>query len=195
MVYSTSRHGTTWLDGEQVAHPPHRAMIFDHSRTLRIHDASFQISWPNIPRADHSRYRSRLLALASQLRSDPEIFDLTDLENDLISAPNTAPATRPASPHGTPFGEVNEDQDHVKVEELGRGSYGTAWKAIDRLTGNFIAVKQLHRTTENLEGLRREINHMRALRRVCLSLLFPGKFLLTLAPGEHCSTAQLAATG
>ena len=144
--------------------------------------------------ADLSRYRSRLLALASQLRPDPEIFDLTDLENDLISAPNTAPATRSASRHGTPFGDVNEDQDHIKVKELGRGSYDTVWKAIERLTGNFIAVKQLHRTTENLEALKQEINHMRTLQHVCLSFLFPGIFLLTLPSGEHCSTAKLAAT-
>ena len=166
MIYNTAKNGTTWLDGEQVVLPPHRAMIFHHSKTLRVRGASFEIRWQKIAKKSLQLYQSRMLALASQLHADPEIFDLTDLEQDLVSAPPTAPATRPGSRCSTPFSEPDESQGSVKVEELGRSAYGIVWKAVERLTGNFIAVKQLHRTVDNLKLLEREIKNMTDLRHV-----------------------------
>jgi FHA domain len=173
MVYNTSKNGTTWLDSEQVLTPPHRAMVSYHSKTLRVHRASFQIHWPKIAERDLPQYQSRILALACSLHADREIFDLTDLEHDLVSLPPTAPATRPASRHATPFSEPNDNQNPIKLEELGRGAYGIVWKAVERLTGNLIAIKQLHKTTHNRMLLEREITHMSGLRHVRIAPFYP----------------------
>ena len=82
MLFDTSRHHTTWLDGEQLIEPPYRAMVPQRAQRLRIHTASFQIHWPRVPRHNLSEHQSLLLRLAAKIQSDNDVFDLTDLELD-----------------------------------------------------------------------------------------------------------------
>jgi FHA domain len=93
MLHDTSRHHTTWLDGEQVTNPPYRAMVPHQAQRLRIHTASFQIRWSMVPREHASEHHFMLLRLAQKLHNDREVFNLTDLEADLETFPDTAPAT------------------------------------------------------------------------------------------------------
>ena len=172
MLYDTSRHHTTWLDGQQVADPPYQAMVPHHAHSLRVHGASFQINWPKIAREDLALYQSRILSMAKQLHADREVFDLTDLEVDLKFLPPTAPGTRPNTRSGTPSNEPR-DEGPIKLEELGRGAYGIVWKAVDRFTGEFLAVKQIRKTRDNTL-LVREVKNMHSLQHVRpLSTCYP----------------------
>ena len=164
ILHNTSRHYTTWLDNEQVMNPPCRAMLPHHTHCLRVHAATFQIRWPEIAQDALPLYQSRILSLAKRLQAASDTFDLTDLEFDLSSLPPTAPATAPGSRHLTPAGEQRK-QGPIKMEELGRGTYGIVWKAVDRITGEFVAVKQL-RKGRDTTLLKREILHMHKLHHV-----------------------------
>ena len=85
-------------------------------------------------------YQSRILDLAKRLHAASDTFDLTDLEFDLSSLPPTAPTTAPGSRHLTPAG-AQRKEGPFKMKELGRGTSGIVWKAVDRVTGGFFAVK------------------------------------------------------
>ena len=110
--------------------------------------------------------------MAKQLHADREVFDLSDLEVDLKFLPPTAPGTRPNTRSGTPSNEPR-DEGPIEVEELGRGAYGIVWKAVDRFTGEFLAVKQIRKTRDNTL-LVREVKNMHSLQHVRpLSTCYP----------------------
>ena len=190
VLYDTSRHHTTWLDGQQVADPPYRAMVPHHAHSLRVHGASFQINWPKIAPEDLALYQSSILSTAKQIHADRDVWDLTDLEVDFSSLPPTVPGTRPSTRSGTPSNEPR-DEGPIKSEELGRGAYGIVWKAVNRFTGEFLAVKQIQKTRDNTR-LVREVKIMRNLRHVCpLSACYPLQ-LTDVVLDKHSSADGLA---
>jgi hypothetical protein len=170
MLCDTSRYHHTWLDQEKVVNPPRRAMVAYHTKSFKLQGASFDVLWPSFYQNAIPEYMSRLLALGKQLRDVVCTLDLMDVDTDLDDAPAAVPAAEPAlrllqrecSPCDLPM-----DEPHVKLEELGRGSYGVVSKAVVKRTGNFIAVKELKRC-QSPEYLKREIEHMSNLKHVCL---------------------------
>ena len=60
----------------------------------------------------------------------------------------------------------NHDRSHVKREELGHGAFGIVYKAVERLNGDFIAVKQLSSTESDLDTVKNEVEILGRLRHV-----------------------------
>ena len=89
------------------------------------------------------------------------MFGLTDLELDFGQFAPTAPVTR----QGTPF-DVPVEKSHIMIKELDSGAFGTVWKAVDRSTGDFLAVKKIRKSVNYPRSLR-EVKLMNELQHVC----------------------------
>ena len=164
LLCHTSRNSTTWLDGEAVQKPPKRAMIYGHSTTMKIRSANFKIHWPKISDKKMEAYRRSKLTHALRQQDMSERFDLTDLEWDIESVAPTVAGTRPPSRPLTPFREQVHDGSPVKVEELGRGAFGTLYRAVDRISGDFVAVKKFHDVKRGIASFQRELKMIVNLR-------------------------------
>ena len=173
LLCDTSRDRSTGLDNEMVRNPAKRAMVYHHARHLKVSAAIFEIHWPSIPDDKLTYYCQMKVAAARRLREDPErIFDLTDMGWDLVSVPPTADPTRQATPSAdNPF-----RRGPIAISKLGQGSYGTVYKAVDRITADFVAVKEFnanvlgndgdHAKAQVMEAFKREIIMMKDLRNV-----------------------------
>lgn len=143
-------------------------MVYGHAKTLRLRTASFQIHWPPVRAEKMEEYRLRKIAIANHLHTDPGYVDLRELEWDMQSVlPTELPAT-PAARYASLLPDSPFDQSPIKVAELGRGTFGVVYRAVDRFSAKFIAVKQFHKL-DNLEGtFQREIEVMCGLKHVSI---------------------------
>lgn len=145
LVCDTSRCRSTLLDNEIVCNPSSRAMVYRYSRYLKIGSAIFEIHWPSIPDKKLREYSEMKVAAARRLREDPErLFDLTDVEWDLYSVPPTADCTHDSTRPATPAPGQRRRKKPIKISQLGQGSFGIVYKAVDRNTADFLAVKEFN---------------------------------------------------
>ena len=177
LLCDTSRHHSTILDNETVRNPPSRAMVYQHARYFKVSSAVFEIHWPCIPGERLQEYSRMKIAAARRLREDADrLFDLTDLEWDLNSTPSTAISTRPPTRQATPSPDQPSGRGPIQISKLGQGSFGIVYKAVDRISANFVAVKEfnvdifsnakVNSKAQVMETFEREISIMRDLKHV-----------------------------
>ena len=152
-----SQRSTTWLDNERVENPPKRALVFNHAKIVTIGTTIFKIHWPPVPEGKMHEFRKSKIARAAGLLADPDYFDLTDLEWDIYTAPPTQPLTRLPSVASTPSREPLLGPGPIEIAELGSGAFGRVNVAVDRINGDFVAVK-LVRKRETYPPVEREID-------------------------------------
>ena len=62
-------------------------------------------------------------------------------------------------------GDLEDRYDVDWKQPIGEGNFGLVYKARDRITGEWVALKEIHKTAENDEAFRREIDAFLYLRQ------------------------------
>lgn len=117
------------------------------------------------------------IAAARRLREDADrLFDLTNLECDLNSTLSTAISTRPPTRQAIRSPDQPSGKGPIQISKLGQGSFGIVYKAVDRTSANFVAVKEfnadifgntiVNSKAQVMETFEREISIMRDLKHV-----------------------------